>query len=257
MKADYHLGWKLRPDGDNSDNCYVTFFEQYNDSSFLTFNYDSLAEFILFRMGQWYPHDGYGVPVEVEMEYGTNLNTRDIKSSSLVLHLHGSLCIFTSKVDLIDMPGTNTRWLSLKEKPEYTFDPESISLLFTPFTSPPLQIPGPDPIEHRIIAPVPDKTKGFKQQFIKEVHSQALQLISKTNKLITIGYNFSPYDKGSYHHLIQKLAEREGAKGIVVSPNARSIEKQLKEDYPQIDWQAVQLTFKSWVNAGFPESMKS
>jgi len=253
MEADYYLIPKLLPHGDNPNNCYAKFFDHYNGASFLTFNYDSLVEIFLLRMGRWCPRDGYGVPVEVEIESGVRTNDPNWKSSSLVLHLHGSLCIYKSEFDVTPMPSTHIQRLSLKEKPDYIFDPESISSLFFPFSGSPLRIADYDPVEFRVIAPVPDKAEGFRQQFIKDIHCRARQLISRTGQIIAIGYDFSPYDASLYRHLLIELANCERPRALIVSPRAKDIEKRLSGDYRRIDWHSVGMTFKSWVDAGFPE----
>lgn len=250
MNADYYLIPKLLPDGDNPNNCYARFFEHYNKSSFLTFNYDSMPEIFLLTMGQWHPHDGYGVPVEV-----VDINHQNCQSSNLVLHLHGSLCIYKTEFDLVPVPGSHIQRVFLKEKPDYIFDPESISSLFSPYNRPPLRMTGYEPIEFRVIAPVPDKAEGFRQKFIRDVCSRARQLICESDELIAIGYNFSPYDKSSYHYLLEELGTCEKARALLVSPSATEIEERLKNEYPKIDWQSISMTFKTWVEAGFPKSM--
>ena len=89
MTADYHLLERLLAGA----NCYSIFFERFAGSHYLTFNYDLLPELFLFHQNQWYPHDGYGVPVDCEV-YPTDDRMKDLCSTSLVLHLHGSLCLY-------------------------------------------------------------------------------------------------------------------------------------------------------------------
>jgi hypothetical protein len=45
-------------------NCYRHFFDVFARSHFLTFNYDSLPETFLFRLGRWYPRDGFGLRID-------------------------------------------------------------------------------------------------------------------------------------------------------------------------------------------------
>jgi hypothetical protein len=251
MECDYRLIPLLLPDGVNQNNCYVKFFNRYKGSSFLTFNYDSLPEVFLHRMGQWYPHDGYGVPVKVETQLRTKNNDLAHKSSSLVLHLHGSLCIFTSDFDLIPTNDPRFKEIKLRKNPDYFFDPESISLLFPAYRTP-FTMTGYVPIELRVIAPIPNKVEGLKQKFISDGYSRAIQLISETDKLIAIGYDFSPLDKASYVRLLLKLSNQDRPQVLLVGPNASLIEKRLIKDYPQIKWLSVSKNFKSWVEAGFP-----
>lgn len=249
MEADNYLIPKLLPTGDNPDNCYARFFDRFKESSFLTFNYDSLAELFLLNIGHWYPNDGYGIPVKVALY--SELPT--CKSSSFVLHLHGSLCIYTNEFYISKRGGTSLQELTLKKNPDYIFDPESIEDLFFPYKGTPLSVAGHTPLEHRVIAPIPDKTEGLGQEFIKIIYGRAQQLISETRKLIVIGYEFSPYDRKSYLPLIDKLATQTMAQAILVGPNAIDIEKRLRSDFPQINWQPIPMTFKSWVDNDFPE----
>jgi hypothetical protein len=251
MECDYRLIPLLLPDGGNQNNCYVKFFNCYEGSSFLTFNYDSLPEVFLHRMGQWYPHDGYGVRVKVETQLRAENNDLVHKSSNLVLHLHGSLCIYTSDFDLITTTDPRFKEIRLREKPDYFFDPESISLLFPEYRTP-FTMTGYEPIELRVIAPIPNKVEGLKQKFIADVYSRALQLISETDKLIAIGYDFSPLDKVSYDRLLVKFSNQDRPQVLLVGPNASRIEKRLRNDYPRINWLSVSKNFKSWVEDGFP-----
>jgi hypothetical protein len=92
--ADYYIAQRLA--SDTTLNCYRKFFQVFAGSHILTFNYDSLPETFLFRLGCWYPNDGYGVPVIAYLPPGAEEFARR-KSSTLVLHLHGSLCIRTSE----------------------------------------------------------------------------------------------------------------------------------------------------------------
>jgi hypothetical protein len=251
MECDYRLIPKLLPAISNQANCYVKFFDRYKDSSFLTFNYDSLPEVFLSRMQQWYPHDGYGVPVKVETQLRGEDDDLKHKTTSLVLHLHGSLCVFTSEFDLIPTSDSRFKELRFRENPDYFFDPESISLLFPKYRTP-FTMTGYEPIELRVIAPIPNKAEGLKQKFIAAIYSRALQLISETDKLIAIGYDFSPFDKLSYDRLLVKFSDQDKPQILLVGPKASLIEKRLRNDYPRINWFSISKNFKSWVEDNFP-----
>jgi hypothetical protein len=49
-QADYHIAFALA--SREKSNCYSEFFHAFTGSSFLTFNYDSLPETFLFRLGR-------------------------------------------------------------------------------------------------------------------------------------------------------------------------------------------------------------
>jgi hypothetical protein len=113
-------------------NCYQSFFRAFASSNFLTFNYDSLPETFLLRLGRWYPHDGYGVPVVAPLRPGQEEFAAK-RSSALVLHLHGLLCIRTSEYEKQCKSGEAMAWLTERATPRYAFDPSSISGNFAPF----------------------------------------------------------------------------------------------------------------------------
>lgn len=187
MKADYDLLEHLLSYFGAKRNCYYRFFERFVGSQYLTFNYDSLPELFLLHQSQWYPHDGYGVPVDCEI-YPTDAPMKDRPSTSLVLHLHGSLCLYASPFKFEEAPGEKLTLLKEREQPQFRFDPDKIGRLFHPFQG---VCPNHDwdlP-ESRVIAPVPDKTEGLKGEFITEVYERAEELLrSSTLPLVAIGY---------------------------------------------------------------------
>src|SRR5690606_13250181 len=99
MAADEYSVQRLVPYFGAADNCYSRFFERFSRSQFLTFNYDSLAELFLLRENTWYPRDGYGIPIDLDL-HPTVENVEMTRSMSLVLHLHGTLCIYASNFAL-------------------------------------------------------------------------------------------------------------------------------------------------------------
>src|SRR5260370_36191231 len=92
MGADYYIAERLA--NSQTQNSYRRFFEHFSGGQFLTFNYDSLPEIFLSQSGRWFPEDGYGMPVQTERASLVKPVTH-AKSSSLVVHLHGSACVFT------------------------------------------------------------------------------------------------------------------------------------------------------------------
>src|SRR5579864_8836789 len=117
--ADYRIARALACD--NRLNCYLTFFQAFVGSNFLTFNYDSLPETFLFHLRYWFPHDGYGVRIAATLPPGSE-EFADRKSGTLVLHLHGSLCIRTSKDEARRKPGQTMAMLTERDEPLYAFD---------------------------------------------------------------------------------------------------------------------------------------
>ena len=182
-------------------NCYQRFFRAFPDSNFLTFNYDSLPETFLFHLRCWFPRDGYGVKVAADLPPGAEEFTGK-KSRALVLHLHGSLCIRTSEFEARRKPGETIAWLTEREEPRYAFDPSSISANFAPFQ----RDVGADDVEERIIAPVPDKSQGLQQVFIRDTYTKALVMVRDSDIVVAIGYSFNAHDRGSYQTLLEPCA---------------------------------------------------
>lgn len=249
MKADNYLIPKLNQ---NHSNCYTDFFNQFQDSSFLTFNYDSLVELFLLKLKRWYPHNGYGIPVEIDFNWHIGIDENKKReylnkiSKSLVLHLHGSLCIRTKDFDI------QNNNIIIKDNPIFKFDPNSIANLFFPYRGAALDPSYSPNIKDRVIAPVPDKTEGLKNSFIKQIYTKAEELLNASNVLVVIGYNFSTYDKSSYHCLLNRW------KGeiLLISPNANELKTRLQKEYPNIKWRAEETLFKNWVKTEFEGLMK-
>lgn len=249
MKADYYLASRLLPTSGVPPHCYSRFFERFGGAQFLTFNYDSLPEVFLLRHGQWYPHDGYGVPVVAEVASGHD-HVLEQSSASLVLHLHGSLCLYTSTFTFEPTPGDRVSWYKKLPQPKFLFDPDSISNLFTPFQRLP-PVLGYEPIERRVVAPVPDKSHGLKKDFTDAVYLRAAELVSSSAVLlVAIGYSFNPHDRTSYDSLLSALKSRNNSL-LVVSPDADAIRSRLSHEYPGLQVHAVPSTFKAWADADF------
>ena len=218
--ADYYVARNLA--SGEGPNSYQTFFETFADSHFLTFNYDSLPETFLFKMGKWYPRDGYGVPVEARLP-PWQANPPHQNSSAYVVHLHGSLCIRASELQLEGMPDGGIAWLRTRERPRYDFDSYSIDANFQGYLRP----VGETLVEESVIAPIPDKTHELKRPFIEESYERARTLVCATEILLAIGYSFNPYDQISYGRILKALAKTHG-KLVLVSPESQKVATRLR-----------------------------
>ena len=248
-KADYYLSHALI--FENEGNSYAAFFRQFHRSHFLSFNYDALVELFLMSHQAWFPTDGYGVPAEVGVIVGHE-DWRERRSSSKVLHLHGSLCLFSSLFDVRagDRPGH--AHLEMREQPRYHFDPHSIGHCFTPFERAPLPL-GFERPEERIIAPAPSKSTGLVHEFIQAGFAHARRLLeSSRDPVVSIGYSFNEHDRESYDPLLSALRSNRSPKLAVVSPQAEQIRDRLSSDYPGVEVLAEPYTFSEWVAAGYP-----
>jgi hypothetical protein len=247
MEADYRIAQKLA--SSESANSYRELFRRFEGAQFLTFNYDSLPEIFLSQEGRWYPEDGYGVPVATELTFGVK-QLAEAKSSSLVIHLHGSACVFTIESRIVGNPvGGIAQVVHLKE-PFYAFDPDSISHCF-PRYGRVVSATGRLRVAERVIAPVPDKSEGLKQAFIRESYAKALQLVRRAGYLIALGYGFNPYDRVSYNPVLEALARSHERRLILVSPEAGELAKRISAEYPDLRVRPVEKTFKAWAADSF------
>ena len=246
MEADYRIAQKLA--ASEPSNSYREFFKKFDGAQFLTFNYDSLPEIFLSQDGRWHPEDGYGVPVSTELAVG--VTPASVRSSSLVIHLHGSACVFTIKSEILGDPTAGLAELVMREEPLYGFDPDSISHCF-PRYGRLLSRTGYVSVGERVIAPVPDKSEGLKEAFIRQSYGKAVQLIEQVGSIIVIGYSFNPYDRASYVRLLDALKRTADRKLFVVSPQASEVAKRLSTEYPELRIHPVEKTFGQWAADSF------
>jgi hypothetical protein len=236
MQADYYLAEGLC--ARDSRNSYRMFIEHFPASHFLTFNYDSLLEIVLFALDRWRPEDGYGVPVDARLE-PIQTPPRLVSSQNLVLHLHGSLCVYASEfsVNWTSAGRSHTGEIEHRDAPLFRFDPDSITHRFFPYRREPPDQSYRYPSQ-RIIVPLPDKAEGLRESFIRSIHRHARELASEAGKVASIGYSFNAHDRASYSHLLQAIASRS-ATVTLVSPDATQIKARLQREYPVINWIAL------------------
>ena len=239
MKADYYLAPVLS----NTENAYSAFFERFRGSSFITYNYDSMVEYFLFRKQCWYPHDGFGIPVETSQ---TNGDASPPKSTSLVLHLHGSLCVYSHS---FDVQWTGNFGELRPTAPRYYFDPDSIGNLFFNYRR--SVTIGHRMLEERVIAPVPNKSKALDEPFVRATHSRANELLKSGGRLVSIGYRFNSHDDSSYDCLLGEFSRTAHPEVLLIGPDAEEIKRRLSLRYKRIRWIATTATFSQWVRSGF------
>lgn len=247
MAADYYIAERLATA--ERLNSYQRFFDCFKSEQFLTFNYDSLPEIFLSHTGRWFPEDGYGVPVQTELTFLARAVTH-AKSSSLVVHLHGSACVFTIESRLEGNPVGGVAEVIHLEEPLYAFDPDSISHCF-PRYGRVMSITGHTRPEQRVIAPIPDKNQDLKQAFIQKSYAVALPLVRRTGILVAVGYSFNPYDRVSYHRILEALAQSDERTLLLVSPQARELAKGISKEYPTLRVSSVGKTFGQWAADSF------
>lgn len=247
MGADYYIAERLA--SSRTPNSYRRFVDHFRDAQFLTFNYDSLPEIFLLKSGRWFPEDGYGVPVKTERASLAKPTTQ-VKSSSLVIHLHGSACVFTIESRIEGNFVGGVAELIRLEEPLYAFDPDSITNCFQGYGRLMSNTGRTHPGE-RVIAPIPDKSEDLKQAFIQKGYAAALPLIHKTGVLIAVGYSFNPYDRVSYHRILEALGKSTERTLFIVSPQAGEVAKRISSEYPSLRVRPIGKTFGDWASRSF------
>ena len=243
--ADYRIAQELA--SGKRANCYLEFFTRFMRCNFLTFNYDSLPETFLFRLGCWYPHDGYGVRVLAPQGPNAEESIQG-RSGALVLHLHGSLSIRTDEYEIRRESADAMGMLTKRDAPRYTFAPSSIGGNFPGLDG----SAGSDDVEDRVIAPIPNKARAMKEPFIRDTYTKAEALVRDSDIVVSIGYSFNQYDGASFQCLMYALGESTGRRLLVVSPNADTVVKAIRLGFPDISIEPLEATFKQWVAASFP-----
>jgi hypothetical protein len=247
MGADYYIAQTLATA--KKSNSYRRFFEHFEGAQFLTFNYDSLPEIFLSQRGRWCPEDGYGVPVQT-VRQPLMKQVTDAKSSSIVVHLHGSACVLTIESKMIGNPVGGVAELIHLQEPLYGFDPDSITNCF-PGYGRVVSSTGRTRPDQRVIAPVPDKKEDLKQAFIQKSYAVALPLVRDAGILLALGYSFNPYDRVSYHRILEALEQSKERTLLVVSPQAREIAKRISKEYSALKVSFAEKTFGAWAADSF------
>jgi len=247
MELDYYITPSLRQGGRNYNNIYTTFLHDFPESPLITFNYDSIPEILLLAEQLWSPDDGYGLPVQTQKTPVRNGLPYNWTSLRPVLHLHGSLCVYSKTFYFEKQPGQDYPIMQNHNEPIFLFDPDRLGHCFLPFERVPPGVPYTYPIE-RVIAPIPDKTEGLKEEFIKAVYKKAMEFLVSANQIIVIGYSFNPDDHTSYTQLLDKIVNKPV---FLIAPDARFIIDRLANHYPNIQWKANNMSFKEWVKHGY------
>lgn len=242
MKSDYYIADPLSRS--STKTCYHEFFDSFVDGQFLTFNYDSFVEAFLFQRSRWWPEDGLGV--EIDVSRGWNNQSAAGRTTSEVLHLHGSLCVYTDEYE------RREGWLTPRESPQFFFDPTSIASLFQGYTHNTKR--GFRRPEERVVAPVPDKAPELAAPFIQAVYHRAKNVLEDDGRLVSIGYSFSEHDRKSWDPLLKALRSGYQPSLTLVSPDAEEVARRLYAAYPELKIQPIAGTFRNWVHSGFPSS---
>jgi len=248
LKADYYLAPRLL--GRNANpNPYAQFLTRFPNSHFLTFNYDAFLEYGLFVREAWEPGSGFGIPVAYDLGF-TAAPYRPAETRVHVIHLHGSLMVYTRDFTVSRPDDAGTRWLEMQDPPDFMFDPYSLGNLFYPLSRVEGQMGYSPRIHERVIAPVPEKANELKGAFVQGSRQKALDLLGQHSCLVSIGYAWNPSDQGTYRALLSSVPD--GGRVVIVSPDADSLVDRLCRDYPSLTWSPHSVGFSEWSRAGFP-----
>jgi len=252
MKADYYLVPRLVDPDRGIDSPYSRFFNHFLQADFITFNYDSFVEISLHRLGRWTPVDGYGVSVLVCTSTAVSEKVSIPEySQNLVLHIHGSLCVYESDFTFSEADRAGIHWLKQKPETEFLFDPDSLSHLFFPWERVIQPFLGLDPLETRVVAPVPQKAKGLKAVFVNKVRERAADVIRNADRVVAVGYSFNPVDCESYEFILQELSGKHNSVLFIVAPSAADIAIRLRTSFSRIDFKPIEMRFSEWASNGF------
>jgi len=246
--ADNYIADPLSRSADSTNNCYAHFFREFRDRSYLTFNYDSLVEIFLLRLGRWDPRNGYGVRVQARLAWNCEARSPP-NSPSRVLHLHGSLCVKTAEVSRPSIRPNQMGLLEPLPEPEYFFQPGSIQPCFRPFERG--RIESTHDAAEWVIAPVRNKASRLSEPFIEEMYQQAVALAREQSPLVVIGYSFNAHDRTSFDPILD-AAGKGAAQVVVVSPDATLTVGNLRGLYPAIDFRPIPTGFAEWVSRDYP-----
>lgn len=103
----------------------------------------------------------------------------------------------------------------------------------------------------QVIAPIPDKSEDLKQAFIQKSYSVALPFIRKTGVLVAVGYSFNPYDRVSYHRILEALGQSKERTLFLVSPEAKEVAKRISNEYLNLRVKPIEKTFSEWATDSF------
>ncbi len=138
------------------------------------------------------------------------------------------------------------------DRPKFMFDSHSLRDLFSPYIRAEGGLGYNPDLTERVIAPVPAKAEGLREEFLMGVRSKALELLRSHPIVISIGYSFSPSDGSSYKDLLEELSVHERPRVVLVVPEAAELACRLEKEFPRIVWDPQGLTFAEWGERGYP-----
>ena len=153
--------------------------------------------------------------------------------------------MYTIESEIVGGPVAGVTQLIRRAEPLYAFDSDSISHCFPRYRRV-MSPTGHVRIDERIIAPVPDKSEGLKEAFMRESYAKAHAMVRQAGSLIAIGYSFNPYDRVPYGPVLRALGQSDDRSLIIISPHARELARRISVEYPELKVQPVEKAFGRW-----------
>ena len=76
-------------------------------------------------------------------------------------------------------------------------------------------------------------------------------MIRQIGTVTVIGYSFNQNDRASYARLLDALKQTADRRLVLVSPQARELEKRVSMQYPELRVHPVEKTFGQWAADSF------
>jgi len=244
FRCDYYIAGALR----DGQNCYRDFLQRFHGSDFLTYNYDSLVEILLVRLGAWSPVDGYGITVQVGRD-PVAIPPPVGRSLSKVFHLHGSLVLHTETATYTRSERGAIAWRNELTTPRVDFDPSSLGGLFWPYSA--TRRTARERRPERVAPPVPDKSEFLTGAFAEMTLPVACDAVAGAKTLVAIGYSFSEHDQASYRPILERFSRGGGRRLVIVSPDATQVAGCLQKTIG-INVEPIPLGLAAWVSARYP-----
>lgn len=224
----YIIFEKPKPNNLGEKFCKIVNENDKNDN-IITFNYDLVLEKLLWKRNIWSPLNGYA---------GVNKfrNTNDKKKLEeankcykLQIHkMHGSICWDTESFSRSDT--SRDIFIKLDNIEKWDFHFEGLKEILN---RDPIKPSSQDEAQnsqgyagkHNPPWILPSFIKPFERKEFYEIWQSAIDVLSKTDELVIIGYSFRPEDSNSF--LLLSMLPRE-CNIRIVDPRADEVKKNLE-----------------------------
>jgi len=173
-------------------------------------------------------------------------------SQCQVLHLHGTYLVYSYQHTFSAPDRHGVQWMQRFDEARFAFDPHSLGTLFYPCERSVAGLAYRHELPVRVVAPIPSKAEGLKEEFVRKVTSKAKALLEASPHVVSIGYAFAANDQDSHAGLLEAINSKHKSRVLVVSPEASTIVARLRPRYSRIEWTSQDRGFAEWVEGGYP-----